>query len=290
MASCTSNPVPRPETDSLLNLGPRSVTCFLVAATCALTSVARADDLASCNAALVQGQELARAGRLLAARAAYPACLRAECDESLRAVCANFVADLGNRIPSLLVEPRGEHGRIEDARVYLDGRPLADARTPIELDPGEYAVRVEAPKYVTKEERVVVAERERPRSIVVPMSPVPSDSPQRSTVPAAGSTLPASVYVVGAVSLAAVGSFGYFALRGKQTESDLRASCPTGPCDSGPMRREYLAADISLGVAIVAAGAALWIALTHHRDVGPNSTPASHSSRDRHQAPIVWSY
>jgi hypothetical protein len=35
------------------------------------------------------------------------------------------------------------------------------------------------------------------------------------------------------------------------------------------MRREYLAADISVGVALVALGAALWIALTY----GPYSAP-----------------
>jgi hypothetical protein len=208
--------------------------------------------------------------------------LRAECDESLRAVCANFVADLDKRIPALRVEARGEHGRIGDARVYLDGRAVPNA-TPIEVDPGEHAVRVEAAKYVTKEARVVVAERERPRLMVVSMSPIPSDGPRQS-----GSLLPASVYVLGAVSLAAVGSFGYFALRGKQTESELRASCPTGPCDSGAMRREYLAADISLGVAIVAAGAALWIAVTRHPDVQPKPTP--HSLSHRRASQIAWSY
>jgi hypothetical protein len=74
--------------------------------------------------------------------------------------------------------------------------------------------------------------------------------------------LPAGVYVLGVTSAVLFGSFAYFGLRGKHTESELRASCPQGPCDSGAMRREYLAADISLGLAIVAGAAALVIALT----------------------------
>jgi PEGA domain-containing protein len=254
----------------------------------AATSAARADDLAACNLALVRGQELARSGRLLAARTTYPACLRAECDEALRAVCANFVGDLQTRIPSLHVEARGPNGRVEGARVYVDGALLTDPASLLEVDPGHHAVRAEAPSYSSKEEEVVVAERERSRSITVLLSPIPSESPAPRPPAARPSGWPASVYIFGAASVAAAGSFTYFALKGKATENDLRASCPAGPCDSSTMRREYLAADISLGVAVVAAGVAVWIALTRGHGDASKPSLVPHAFDERGGQSLLW--
>jgi hypothetical protein len=239
----------------------------------ALSTVASADDLTACNAALVHGQELARAGKLLAARGAYPACLRAECDDSLRAVCANFVAELKGRIPSVTVEARGPRGHIDGARIHIDGLLVAEPSAATEIDPGEHVVVVEAPGFVAREEHVVVAERDPPRSMPVILAPFVLHGPSPATPSVARTGLPAFFWVAGGGAVAALGSFTYFGLRGKDTEGQLRASCPLGPCDSSTMRREYLAADISLGVAIVAAGAALWIALAHHEDAPP--TPSS---------------
>jgi hypothetical protein len=245
----------------------RIAAAATVLAACAFAAPARADELAGCNTALVRGQELARAGKLLEARAAYPACLRAACPESLRAVCANFVAELAPRIPSLRVDVRGPQGSVEGARLFVDGALAPDAASVVEVDPGEHVVRVEAPRCSPSEQRVTIGAGERPRTITLALAPPSGESgPEPAPAP---SSLPVSAYVLGGVSAVALGSFAYFALRGKHTESDLRATCPTGPCDSAPMRQQYLAADISLGVALVAAGVAVWIALTS----GPSASP-----------------
>jgi hypothetical protein len=250
---------------------PRSIAAAITIAlaACGFAPHARADELAGCNTALVRGQELARDGKLLEARAAYPACLRAVCPESLRAVCANFVAELAPRIPSLRVDVRGPQGSVEGARLFVDGALAPDAASVVEVDPGEHVVRVEAPRCAPSEQHVTIGAGERPRAIPVTLAlaSAPGD-PGLEPAPAP-SRLPASVYVLGGVGAVALGSFAYFALRGKHTENDLRATCPTGLCDSTPMRQQYLAADISLGVALVAAGVAVWVALTS----GPSAPP-----------------
>jgi hypothetical protein len=247
----------------------------VLAVVAARPTPARADDLASCNAALIRGQELAQKGRLLAARAAFPACLRAECDEALRAVCANFVGELRTRIPSLRVEAHGPNGAVTGLRLYVDGELVAFPLQAIELDPGDHVVRVEATSFVPKEEHVVLTEADRPRSLVLSLTslvaePAPAPLPVAPSV-APPPKIPWTVYALGGTSAIGLGSFAFFALEGRNTESSLRATCPSGPCDSSGMRREYLAADISLGLALVAAGAALWIALTRASAPSPRS-------------------
>jgi hypothetical protein len=229
------------------------------------TPPAHGDELRVCNEALVRGQELARASRLLEARATYPTCLRAACDVSLRAVCASFLTELGARVPSVAVTARDASGREpKDVRIYVDGI-LASARS-VEVDPGAHTVRVEAPGHAASTVRATVAEGQRDHPVVVPLVAVPPPrngdrraSPARSSRP---SPPLATVFVLGGVSALALGSFGFFALRGKQTESDLRERCSMGPCETAPMRREYLAADLSLAVGLVALAAAAWIFLT----------------------------
>lgn len=53
---------------------------------------------------------------------------------------------------------------------------------------------------------------------------------------------------------------------GKGAESDLRTTCPLGACDSSEMRRDYLIADISLVAAVVACGAAVFVALSRSQE------------------------
>jgi hypothetical protein len=67
--------------------------------------------------------------------------------------------------------------------------------------------------------------------------------------------------VLGAVALVGLASFITSGLVGKGTEAQLRMTCPMGPCDSAPMRRAYAVADVSLVLAVLSAGIALWVAL-----------------------------
>jgi hypothetical protein len=212
------------------------------------------DDLQVCNFASVRAQELSRAGKLLDARAELMTCLRAECDAPLRTVCENLVKDLETRLPAVRIEVRGPTG----AAVFVDGNAVGLG--PVELDPGKHTLRVEAPGWETLTQAFHASEGDRERVVVATL--VPPSAPAAAVDVSKHSRLqlhPAT-YVLGAVALVGLASFITWALVGKGTEAQLRTTCPMGPCDSGPMRREYAAADISLAVTVLTAGAALWVA------------------------------
>ncbi|MFO0670533.1 MAG: hypothetical protein U0235_13040 [Polyangiaceae bacterium] len=222
---------------------------------------AAADDLAACNGALVRGQELVRAGKLLEARAAYPGCLRAECNAELRAVCANFVAELTQRVPTLRLVARSRSGAaLSGVRFFVDDKPASgDA---VEVDPGAHRVRAVAAGHDTAGVTIDARVGEGTREVVLDLAPNAS-APDPPAHAAAGSTkIPVASVVLGGVALAGLGSFAYFGLDGKSTEKNLRATCPTGPCDSSDMRRSYLVADVSLGVAVASAAAAVILFVT----------------------------
>lgn len=230
---------------------------FGVGAVCLADRPACASDLDTCNTALVRGQELAKGGKLLEARAEYPSCLRPVCDASLRAVCANFLADLTGAVPSIKLETQGD----ANARFFVDGSPIADAASPIEINPGTHRIRAEATGHLPSETQVTLEKGEH-RSVALTLVPI---AKPRHDEGKAGSKrprgIPTTALALGGVALLAVGSFAYFGLTGKSTESELRISCKAESCDSGAMRRAYLAADISAIVALIAAGSGAWIAL-----------------------------
>jgi hypothetical protein len=84
------------------------------------------------------------------------------------------------------------------------------------------------------------------------------DKPPTTSPP---SRVPA--FVAAGVSAIAVGSFAYFALRGDGKYHDLLHSCaPSCSSDSvSPVTSAFIVADVSLGVAVVAAGIATWLFL-----------------------------
>jgi hypothetical protein len=85
--------------------------------------------------------------------------------------------------------------------------------------------------------------------------------------------LPPGFWVASGVGAAALLSFGAFALagHGKQTAlDDCSPNCSLNrQSDYDAMRRDYLIADISLGVAVASAGVATWIFFTSK----PSSAP-----------------
>ena len=88
---------------------------------------------------------------------------------------------------------------------------------------------------------------EPPPTKPAPMPKAPA--PARSRVPS---------YVLAGVAAVGAGSFAFFALSGKSKEDDLACSpgCPDDRLD--PITRDYLIADISLGVSVVALAGSLY--------------------------------
>ena len=231
---------------------------------------------AACIEAYKSSQELSRAGSLTQARSAALICAREPCPAVLRKDCADWVADVEQRLPTLLVVLRDESGRdMMGARVLVDGVEVAshlDGRT-IEVDPGERIVEVIAEGRTPLKQSILARERDKGREVLFtfeaaakvttgpPAGPVLPPQPTEKPAPR---PLPWTFWTGAAASAVGVAGFGVFggsglALRGEL--SSCKPGCTEERIDHG--RTTFLVADVFLGVAVVGAGIATWIYLTH---------------------------
>jgi hypothetical protein len=120
---------------------------------------------------------------------------------------------------------------------------------------------------------VVVAEGEKNRRLVVRFDgAAEGGSP---SIPATSRTTsggpPVLTYVLGGIGVVAMGSFAFFGVTGKNDLHDLRDRCAPDCADDeiSKVKREMTVADVSLGIGIVALGAALvtWLV------AGPSAAP-----------------
>ncbi len=189
------------------------------------------------------------------------------CPSVARTTCAEWLSEIDKSIPTIVITARDEGGRETDAvKVSVDGAVVTeqlDGR-PIRIDPGLHSVRYELRSGKAYEERAVFTEGEKNRKLSADFSvPVAKDRPpppSEAAAPAAPErTTPTSVFVLGGVAAVGLVSFAVFAVSGKSTEG-CAPNCSASQVTS--LRRAYLIADVSLGVSLVAAGAAAYIALT----------------------------
>jgi hypothetical protein len=199
------------------------------------------------------------AGRLREARELARSCAAEACPALVRDDCTRLGNQLDASIPSLLVEIREAGSHLGRVRVAVDGsyRPEALAGRSIELDPGVHHVRLEDDDEKTVEEReVVLRQGERDRRVVF-------DAPAKASAPSRAAP-PLATYVLAGVTVAAGATFAIFGLTGEATESRLAGSCAPRCTshDLAPLHTQYLAANLSLGVAVVALAATvtmLWL-------------------------------
>jgi hypothetical protein len=213
--------------------------------------------------------------------------------------CARWLDELSERIPSIVVRAQDSAGGdVFDARLSIDGRSARLDGHPVELDPGDHVVALDTPSGVHVQGKVLLAEGEKARVIVlqVPVAPAqsavrtittPSVVPTAPTVPhpttaeptARGQRagIPLGAWVLGAVGVAAGGAGVYFGLHTQSLVDALRRPPPEGCepfCSSSqtaPARTEAALMAVSLGVAGAAlGGAVLWALLSQNA-----STPAS---------------
>lgn len=261
-----------------------------------IASPARADDAAdaeqvklSCIATHEAGQASLARHRPHAAREEFLKCARPTCPGAIQRECAEQLSVADAAAPTVSLEARGEGGNDEGrVRVFLDGVLLVDRLdgAAIPVEPGEHTFAFERPSGGTETVHVVVSEGDKNRKVVATFRP-PVAAPPASPVHLPGHeapppSIPTMSYVLGGVSLAALGAFGVFALTGKGKENDLAGSCSPrcAEADVSAVRQDYVLADVSLGVGVVAAAAAVVLAL-------PAITGAR-SSRARAQPQPLW--
>jgi hypothetical protein len=229
----------------------------------AFAAAAPADDLATCSNAFSEGPALSKNGQLLAARAELTRCAAAPCPASMRALCAEDLHHLEERIPTVVFAATGARGEdLLEVRVVEDGKLLVsrlDGRS-VELDPGPHTFHFQRDDGASVDVPIVLREGERARPVSVsietpaasqPAPPLAMQTPAEGPPPAR--PLPWTALVSGGVTLVAAGSFGFFGIRGVAERSDLsgcKGSCSASSVDR--VRTSYTIADVSLGLAVAA--------------------------------------
>jgi hypothetical protein len=275
---------------------PAAIALAVMGLLSATAAIARADQRLTCMAAADRAQDLRTAHELRHAREALLECAQATCPTVIRKDCSLWLSEVDDALPSVVVGvSTATGGDVLDVRVFVDGELLTeriDGR-PLSVEPGVHVFRYEMAGAPPIEERVFLVEgqKNRPMSIVfgeqaAVASPSPSRRgvatvPREAPAPSASGPHPTRIlsYVIGGVALAAAGSFAYFGIEGRSQASTLAQGCgATKSCTDAqvdPVHAELVAADVSLGIAIVSLGAAAWLFFSHPGGAATNKTTGS---------------
>ena len=242
-----------------MSLSPSFAAVAVAGAAVLLATTGRADagSKQACVDAHAEGQLLRNQGKLVLARDKFLKCASTACPPLVATECAGWVAELRAILPSVIFDVTTSLGvRTTDVRVFVDGALLLTRLDglPHELDPGDHLLRFEGADGWVHEERVSEIVGEQNRRLTIRRE-------SRLLVPEAASRpIPALVWVGGAVTVAAGVAFTTFGLLGTSKESSLEATCGPHSCspdDVAVAKRDYVAADVFLGLAGVAAGTAI---------------------------------
>jgi hypothetical protein len=250
-----------------------AMTALAIVATVPTAATARAapPTKLECAAAHGDAQRLRSDGDLRAAREKLLTCSREPCPKVVIDECVPWLAEVEHAMPSVVLQARTADGDdASDVSVSLDGRRIAtrlDGRA-IDVNPGEHILRFEPSSGAVVERRVLVAEGEKDRIVRVEVGAIasvlaPASSPPAMAHPGGGARSWTPVIVAGGIGGIALGGFTFFALTGVANEGrldDCKPLCSASRIDA--VRRDYIAADVFLGVAVVALGAAAYLALS----------------------------
>lgn len=258
---------------------PRRTAACLALLLLAGPSAVRAEDETkqTCIDTHAETQRRRQRGELASARDAAIRCAQPACPDLVRSECLRWLPELEQGIPTVVIETLDGADAAHDARVTVDGVEVAGhlQGRALALDPGAHTFVAVLSDGRQVEQRVVLHEGEKRRRVVlvVPRAPTaqaPEVHPAPEPPPSAPRPEPRRtwpVWVAGGAAVAAFGAFAWFGVAGKEKESAMLASCAPR-CSEGDvhaMRRDYLAADLSLGVALVATGATIWLHLAGAR-------------------------
>jgi hypothetical protein len=231
-----------------------------------------------------RAQDLRRAAKLIEARAALLVCSQDACPSIVRTDCAEWLGQVGQSVPSVVVRARtADHDEL-DVRVSIDGT-LVTSRldgTAIDLNPGPHAFRFERAPFDPIEQEVLIVAGERNRVLPVtfraPDAAVPAaEQGTKDIAPAprgeGDRPIPPLDYVLAGVTVAGVASFAGFGLSGMAERKSLEASCSPvcSPSQIQHVRTKFIIADVSLATAVLSAAAASYVYFT--RPARPSIDP-----------------
>lgn len=236
---------------------PWVLACVVCASGLTYAAPAHADRQAQCIEEFERAQRTRKRGRLLDSRREFRLCAAETCPAMVRKDCTDALASLGTTIPSL--RPRLEDANGNELRGFtleLDGAQIAVGPEPIEVDPGEHRL-VFSLRDRTVSKRIEVRAGELALPVVERLEVRPAQSERADA--ADPSAIPTLAWVFSGVALAGTAGFVGFGLAGRSTQS-CKGSCSDDEIDT--LHRQYLLADVSLGVAVVSGGLATWLFLS----------------------------
>lgn len=245
---------------------------------------ALAQDAESCVAAHTEGQTLREQGKWVEAREAFVKCAVESCPSVVSEECAGLLRSVDKSLPTVVFQARDKNGATLSVKVTRAGAPFLDKlpATAVPLNPGLHELTFRASDGTTIKKSISAVEGQKNQLITVDLVPKSLETPKPPTEAPDESTsggIPPLAYALGGLAIVGLGSFTYFSLSGKSDQSDLESSCAPGcpPDDYDRMQQKFVIADVSLAVALVAGGAAAWLALGSGKDaerVGVYAVPA----------------
>jgi serine/threonine-protein kinase len=224
-------------------------------------AVARAEDEPSCLDASDRARELLSNKQLVEARAQLRLCAASTCDDLVRSICDERLAEVNARLPTVIFDAKSPDGRdLINVRLVIDGRLRSEGALGEELtlDPGAHSFLFEAPGEPPVTRNLVLVEREKGRRehivlgralpVTEPHLARPASDPAASPWRVAGWTTIAT----GALGLGAGTAFGVEAV---MKNGDARCD-ENNFCDDPRARHEARVA-ANLSTAFVLAGGVL---------------------------------
>jgi hypothetical protein len=232
-------------------------------------------DTATCVSAHAEAQERRNRGEFVAAHERLMLCARSSCPKPIADDCATWLGMLEDSMSSIVLAVSDEQGHdLVDVHVTANGVKLVDQADghAISMDAGLYSLRFTAEGHAPTELSVAVRQSEKNRIVRVQLrrlSPAANiaaaktvaihEAPDEPATASSSSPVPIATYVLGATAVIGAGMYAYFGLTGLSKEHkvrDLQADAPCGSlCSEG--KRDYVLADIGLGVTVVAAAGAI---------------------------------
>lgn len=253
-----------------------AVAVFLAAVT--RVAPARADDTSECIAASEAAQSLRDAHLLLQARDKLAVCTREACPRPIRQDCFDLRTKVDGAMPSVVLRAKNAHGDdATEGRAFCDGAPLATALDgkAIPIDPGQHVLRIELPGEAPVERKIVVAEGEKDRLVVVDASQDHrTDAPEPASASASAESASTGGWfvpglVAGSIGVAAAVPMAILWAMGTSDVHDMQNTCApaAGGAGCSPDRvdsdhTKLIAGDVFLGIAaagIVTGGVLLWM-------------------------------
>jgi hypothetical protein len=193
----------------------------------------------------------------------------------VRAVCDRLLNTVEASLPTVILGARDSAGNdLVAVRVRVDGGIVAEAMDgkAVPIDPGPHTLRFEREGGEAIEQTLVVREAEKNRSVVVTFGLTKSRPavPRAAEDPLGPRPIPVLVYVLGGVSVAALGAFVGLDVAGQSRyESCLSQPCPQSTVSSLEVERGL--AYGSLGLGVLSLGVATWLFLARPHE--PRTAP-----------------